>query len=243
MITKPLFVTNITRVFGGETIQLFRHYKNKLYKFRELVKHSETAEDMVLYDCLYENESGRTWVRPRDLFFGEIEIDGTKKKRFQELKVTIESRSNATLAEIEPLFPVFREILGDLDIENIRTKFRDHRGFHLDLAKVDTEVAGFKLGYWENPDVFYSWLGGTRARFQRLGIATLLLEAQHSWCTSQSYRKVRTKTTNRTSAMLSLNLQNGFLITGTEQEPGKDLKILLEKNLDQVPGPAIGKSI
>ena len=62
--------------------QIYRHYKGKHYKVLNVVRHSETLEELVLYDCLYENDLGKTWVRPLKMFMGHLEIDGQKIKRF-----------------------------------------------------------------------------------------------------------------------------------------------------------------
>ena len=53
-------------------MKLYRHYKNLPYRFYTLVKHSETSDELVLYECLYPNESGSFWVRPKAMFFESI---------------------------------------------------------------------------------------------------------------------------------------------------------------------------
>jgi hypothetical protein len=63
--------------------QLFRHYKGKNYRFLGLVRHSESLDELVLYEALYENKLGRFWVRPLDMFFGKIE-DG--RLRFEPIE-------------------------------------------------------------------------------------------------------------------------------------------------------------
>jgi hypothetical protein len=60
----------------------YRHYKGKFYRVLGMVKHSETLEDLVYYETLYENSLGTLWVRPKDLFLGDVEIDGKKQPRF-----------------------------------------------------------------------------------------------------------------------------------------------------------------
>ena len=62
---------------------IYRHYKGKKYRLIDMVRHSETLEEMVFYETLYENELCQLWVRPKDLFFSKIEIDGKLMDRFE----------------------------------------------------------------------------------------------------------------------------------------------------------------
>ncbi len=61
---------------------LYRHYKGMMYRAIDIVRHSETLEELVLYETLYENKLGKLWVRPKDMFLGDIEIDGKRVRRF-----------------------------------------------------------------------------------------------------------------------------------------------------------------
>lgn len=53
--------------------RLYRHFKNKLYLVVDIVKHSETQEDMVLYKALYGDYG--LFVRPFDMFLEEVPKD------------------------------------------------------------------------------------------------------------------------------------------------------------------------
>lgn len=61
----------------------FRHFKGKEYLVLHVAKHSETLEDMVVYQALY-GEFG-IWVRPLDMFLQKIERDGKIINRFEEI--------------------------------------------------------------------------------------------------------------------------------------------------------------
>ncbi len=61
---------------------IYQHFKGMKYKVLGLVKHSETLEDLVLYEALYDNKLGKLWVRPKDMFFEEVEVEGRKVPRF-----------------------------------------------------------------------------------------------------------------------------------------------------------------
>jgi hypothetical protein len=60
---------------------VYRHFKGNLYKVLGVAKHSETLEDMVVYQALYG--SFGLWVRPLAMFEEKIERDGKVFKRFE----------------------------------------------------------------------------------------------------------------------------------------------------------------
>ena len=62
----------------------YRHYKDKEYELIDIVHHSETQEPLVLYRALYDDFG--LWVRPFEMFFETLEIDGEKIQRFQYLR-------------------------------------------------------------------------------------------------------------------------------------------------------------
>lgn len=62
---------------------IYKHYKTgNLYKVLGVAKHSETLEDVVVYEALYENNVSTLWVRPLKMFVEEVEWEGKKVKRF-----------------------------------------------------------------------------------------------------------------------------------------------------------------
>lgn len=62
---------------------IYRHYKGKNYKVIGFCHHSETLEEMVLYEALYENEIGQLWVRPKKMFEDKITFQGKLVDRFE----------------------------------------------------------------------------------------------------------------------------------------------------------------
>lgn len=60
--------------------------KGTLYRIVCIAKHSETLEDMVIYEAQYENELSKCWARPLSMFTDEVEIDGVKRPRFVPVK-------------------------------------------------------------------------------------------------------------------------------------------------------------
>ena len=64
---------------------VYEHYKGKRYNIIGVAKHSETLEDLVLYQALYMSEefgNNAMWVRPLAMFFEKVDIEGQKVPRF-----------------------------------------------------------------------------------------------------------------------------------------------------------------
>lgn len=61
----------------------YRHYKGKEYRVIGVAKHSETLEELVVYETLYDNEVSRLWVRPLEMFLENVEVDGKTVPRFE----------------------------------------------------------------------------------------------------------------------------------------------------------------
>ena len=62
---------------------VYQHYKGKRYKVHGVVRHSETLEELVLYETLYENDLGKMWVRPKKMFLEKVEVNGELVPRFK----------------------------------------------------------------------------------------------------------------------------------------------------------------
>ena len=59
----------------------YRHFKGGEYRVLFLARHSETEEEMVVYQALY-GEQG-IWVRPASMWTEAVERDGRTIPRFQ----------------------------------------------------------------------------------------------------------------------------------------------------------------
>ena len=62
----------------------YRHYKGKDYEVLGVARHSETEEWLVVYRCLYGDQS--LWVRPLELFEDEVTVEGRTVKRFERIR-------------------------------------------------------------------------------------------------------------------------------------------------------------
>ena len=65
--------------------QYYRHFKGNIYRILHIAKHSETLEDMVVYQAMY-GEKG-VWVRPKTMFDEEIVRDGQTFRRFEPISI------------------------------------------------------------------------------------------------------------------------------------------------------------
>ena len=52
----------------------YKHFKGNLYKVIGFAKHSETLEDMVVYQPL---KTGDNWVRPVGMWNETVDVKGT----------------------------------------------------------------------------------------------------------------------------------------------------------------------
>ena len=66
----------------------YQHDKGKLYDVIDVARHSETLEELVVYKALYDSpEFGNNsiWVRPKEMFFETVIVDGKEIPRFEYL--------------------------------------------------------------------------------------------------------------------------------------------------------------
>ncbi len=213
--------------------KLFRHYKNKNYKLIGFVRHSESLEEMALYEALYPNEKGHLWVRPKGMFFEEIEVESKKVPRFKQAQIRYENYSDLSPQHQKLIVELAsKALISNLDPEKIERKILG-KNILLSLAFEGDLLIGFKLGFEVSSNTFYSWLGAVHPNYQKLGLGQNLMRLQHKKCRELGYEYVETKTMNRWKHMLLLNIKEGFEVYGVEEVGGhsSDIKILMRKDL------------
>ena len=63
--------------------EYYRHFKGNVYRVIHIAKHSETLEDIVVYQAMYGERC--VWVRPKAMFEEVIERDGKTFRRFEPI--------------------------------------------------------------------------------------------------------------------------------------------------------------
>ena len=61
----------------------YRHFKGNLYEVIAIAKHSETEEEMVVYQSL-DGDQG-IWVRPLSMWHEMVVLDGKTVSRFEKI--------------------------------------------------------------------------------------------------------------------------------------------------------------
>ncbi|RYZ89664.1 MAG: GNAT family N-acetyltransferase [Proteobacteria bacterium] len=209
---------------------LYRHYKNLPYRMLDIVKHSETMEDLVLYETLYDHQGGRLWVRPKAMFFETVEVQGQKQPRFAKAELIVKSYTSLT-DDVHLAINRIGELCFDTwNPEDLNTRTTGKLKLNILIGEFDGKPVGFKIGYELSKDTFYSWLGGVDPNYHRFGFASRLAEEQHEWAIGSGFKAIQTKCFNFNLPMLKLNLKSGFLVIDTELTEG-GLKLVLEKRI------------
>ncbi|MBI5733578.1 MAG: DUF1653 domain-containing protein [Candidatus Kerfeldbacteria bacterium] len=65
----------------------YQHFKGDIMEVIGLARHSETLEEFVVYKHISGDKAGEDnyWVRPVEMFLGQVEIDGQLVLRFKYL--------------------------------------------------------------------------------------------------------------------------------------------------------------
>lgn len=133
------------------------------------------------------------------------------------------------LARFEEIRRLNKRVFGDT-----RVLFSlDHEDLTLLLASDGAVPIGFKVGYAENGNVFYSAKGGVLESYRRNGVAKALLTRLMEEARRMGYRRFAFDTfPNRHPGMTVLALNEGFGITAAGYNAAyKDYRLRFETRL------------
>nr|BCX00329.1 MAG: N-acetyltransferase GCN5 [Bacteroidota bacterium] len=101
------------------------------------------------------------------------------------------------------------------------------------LARVEGQPVGFKIGYGESREVFYSAKGGVLEAYRRQGIARAMLYRMMEEARRRGYRVFAYDSfPNRYPAMVILGLVEGFRVVDVRWHPDfQDFKMRFERAL------------
>src|SRR6266446_2262590 len=118
------------------------------------------------------------------------------------------------------------------DVESFRRRFRGRYNVLQLIARLDERPVGFFLGFELKPDVYFAWFYGVLPDYRRMGVASQLMEAVHSWAQQYGYESVRFECHNQHRPMLHLAIALKYDIVGIRWDPdrGENL-VLFEKVL------------
>lgn len=92
--------------------QFYRHFKDRLYQVLAVAEHSETGEQMVVYQALYGDFG--IYVRPYAMFAGEVDHqkypEVTQRYRFEQVELSKSGKAEETQTDgINPILLEFLE--------------------------------------------------------------------------------------------------------------------------------------
>lgn len=117
--------------------EVYTHFKGRQYKIQSIAIHTETEEELVVYEALYG--SHKIYARPLDMFLSPID-----RKKYPDASQIYRFELAGGLSEDSPF------IIRFLDCETNEEKLRFLQQHRLELTEQFLITAAESLGYVEN---------------------------------------------------------------------------------------------
>lgn len=125
--------------------EIYTHFKGKQYKVLHIAVHTETEEELVIYEALYDGRG--IYARPLDMFLSPVDRrkypDARQEYRFELTGYAAPEEEGQPVKEEVPL------IIRFLDLESNEEKVQFLQRHRAELDRQFLSAAAESLGYTE----------------------------------------------------------------------------------------------
>ena len=100
-------------VFDGG---IYRHYKGNVYRVICSAAHTETLEDMVVYEDV--TDESKKWARPAAMWNEEVQVNGRSEPRFKYLAASLNDLDTKPLFKLIEAITAHMETVGPMGEDN-----------------------------------------------------------------------------------------------------------------------------
>lgn len=110
--------------------ELYRHFKNNMYQIITVATHSETGEELVIYQALYGDY--QIYARPLEMFVSEVDRakypEVTQKYRFErverkEVCEMVQTSAKESVCEAQQSSKVNAKLMSFFDADTMEEKY------------------------------------------------------------------------------------------------------------------------